>query len=253
MAIFISYGHSKKIDPFIDSLTELLLSNKVDDVVWTDKNIRLGQQWVKEIDRNIANCDIFLFIQTKEALRDKSYCFGEIALAGSFNPPKKLIIFKVDNTMDSSLFIGYQKLIMTDILDEKYSINISALSKYAPLIVDTLKNLIDEEKQKADHDPSRIVPSINFQKSLHPHCGNINPDYLELVKQLTDSPKNFLCFTGMPGSGKSYIISELYRLISQSEKAVHFFQHNNSNSCTVNSLMFTVAACLAQHDKEYCE
>ena len=253
MAIFISYGHSEKIDPFIDSLTNLLISEKVDNVVWTDKKIRLGQHWVEEIDRNIANCDIFLFIQTKEAMRDGSYCFGEIALAGSFNPPKKMIIFKVDNTMDSSLFIGYQKLMMTDLLDEKYSINHSALSKYVPLIVDTLKILINEEKQKADLDPSRILPSINFIKSLHPHCVDINPEYMELVQQLANSHKNFLCFTGMPGSGKSYIISELYRLIPQSEKTIHFFQHNNSNSCTINSLMYSIAACLAQHDNEYRE
>ena len=57
MAIFISYGHSEKIDPFIDSLTNLLISEKVDNVVWTDKKIRLGQHWVEEIDRNIANCE----------------------------------------------------------------------------------------------------------------------------------------------------------------------------------------------------
>ncbi len=249
MAIFISYGHAEKIDPFITELTSFL-TLEVDETVWTDKKLRFGDQWATEIDNHIFVSDIFLFIQTKEAVREGSYCYGEIEFAERYG--KRIIILKVDDTMDSALFINCQKMVLPDLLDESYNINNSAWEKYKPLIK-TLKGYINEEKEKAETDFSKIVPCINFDKSLHPHVVDINLKYMSLVKDINNSTKNILCFTGMPGSGKSYIISEIYRKINQEEKAIHFFQHNNANSCNISSLLYTIAACLAKFDNDYRE
>ncbi|MEO8612603.1 MAG: TIR domain-containing protein [Chloroflexota bacterium] len=72
--IFISYSHVDR--PFVDELVVLLREVYELENVWVDENIYGGQLWWDEILRQIASCDLFIYLLSNESLISE-YCLAE--------------------------------------------------------------------------------------------------------------------------------------------------------------------------------
>ena len=88
--IFISYAHEER--PFVDALVRPL--SRVYKEVWFDTEIRLGDQWWKEILDQISRCKIFLIVLSKDWMTSK-VCKEEYDAA--VKQGKKLLPVKVDD------------------------------------------------------------------------------------------------------------------------------------------------------------
>lgn len=82
--VFISY--SRRDSGFVQELYQRLNEDPLS--VWYDQKIKPGDDWWKRIKENIQQCDVFLFIISKEALASE-YCQKEFQLAID---KKKLVI-----------------------------------------------------------------------------------------------------------------------------------------------------------------
>jgi serine/threonine protein kinase len=83
--LFISYSHSD-----IPFLKHLLLPPLVDkygkDLVWHDDEIVGGSDWEKEIHKQIADCDLVIYLISNESL-ESIYCQDEIIAALQLGKP----------------------------------------------------------------------------------------------------------------------------------------------------------------------
>ncbi|MBZ0280687.1 MAG: TIR domain-containing protein [Anaerolineae bacterium] len=84
--IFISYSRIDRnfVDDFVPLLREVYGKNDV----WVDDELHGGQVWWDEILRQIANCDVFIYLLSNESL-ESSYCQAEYQEALRLN---KLIL-----------------------------------------------------------------------------------------------------------------------------------------------------------------
>lgn len=84
--IFISYSRVDRnfVDDFVPLLREVYGRNDV----WVDDELRGGQVWWDEILRQIARCDVFIYLLSNESL-ESSYCQAEYQEALRLN---KLIL-----------------------------------------------------------------------------------------------------------------------------------------------------------------
>jgi hypothetical protein len=90
--IFISYSRADRSTT--EKLTGLL--NQTYDHVWYDKKLTSGDEWWEEILKQIALCDHFIYLISKEAL-ESEYCLKELAEAQRL---KKHIVPVVIRTCD---------------------------------------------------------------------------------------------------------------------------------------------------------
>lgn len=93
--IFVSYAHKNAdiVHPFISVLQEKYN-------VWFDEGIHFGREWDDEIMTKIENCNLFLFIVTKESLVSPN-CKDELAQARDLN--KEFINILVERSLDDEL------------------------------------------------------------------------------------------------------------------------------------------------------
>lgn len=81
--IFVSYSHQDNsvVFPLISELQKKYN-------VWFDEGINVGTEWLKVVANRLANCEIFLYVVSKNSLNSQ-YCQDEVVRAKNKN--KKLI------------------------------------------------------------------------------------------------------------------------------------------------------------------
>ncbi len=78
MNVFISYCRENQKE--VSNLVEILIRNKVD--VWWDKNLTIGKEWGKVIEKEIKSDDYFLLVLSQELLqKEESYVWEELKIA----------------------------------------------------------------------------------------------------------------------------------------------------------------------------
>ena len=61
--IFISYSHKDKT--YVEKLEKKLIEECFD--VWIDRRISYGEEWLKDIQKNLDECDAFVVVMSKNS------------------------------------------------------------------------------------------------------------------------------------------------------------------------------------------
>jgi hypothetical protein len=98
--VFISYGHAAPDQQLAAELARFLEGNGL--AVFADTKIRIGQEWVDEIDRHLRSADHFVVLLSSESIRS-DMLRREVALAHTLHRQKKLRVFPVRVAFDGEL------------------------------------------------------------------------------------------------------------------------------------------------------
>lgn len=90
--VFISYAHANPDQELAAELASFLDANGF--VVFVDSNIRLGQNWVEQIDVQLRRSEYFIVLLSPASV-ESDMVRREIAIAYSLKKAKKLTIFPV--------------------------------------------------------------------------------------------------------------------------------------------------------------
>jgi hypothetical protein len=89
MNLFFSYSRVQK-----DEIADIVHASTVYHTCWYDKKIGAGDEWWTEILSQIRNCDIFVFVLSKESTESKA-CEAELTYADNLG--KHIIALQVDD------------------------------------------------------------------------------------------------------------------------------------------------------------
>lgn len=89
MKLFFSYSRAQEAE-----LANIVHASKVYHECWYDQNIGAGDEWWKEILSQIRNCEIFVFLLSKESTKSKA-CQAELTYADQLG--RHIIALQIDD------------------------------------------------------------------------------------------------------------------------------------------------------------
>lgn len=177
MKLFISYAHDDiKI---VRRLVKILIN--AEHVVWYDNALKAGQGWQQQLDDEIKNCDVFVYVMTANSAWDKSeWCLWEFVTATDYDKPiLPLLMQKTDDTFKLPVVIS--RLHYADLTNglDKNTIH-KMLSDLDALHVAN----VDELPAKPTHPKGKPAEAMT----------NKNPSRLKLARNIVGSIAAIIVF-----------------------------------------------------------
>src|SRR5690348_16154690 len=115
--LFISYSRVDR--PFVEKMTVRLRHLYHD--VWFDESLHGGQLWWDEILMRIADCDIFIYLLSRESVQS-TYCQAELVAARRLHKQILPVLIRARTPIPEDLqaiqIVDMSKGITTDSLDD---------------------------------------------------------------------------------------------------------------------------------------
>lgn len=241
MKLFISYGH-KDYSAFVNRFI-LDLSEK--HIVWTDKNILLGGKWVQDIDDNIKNCEIFIFLMAKDSIRRDSYCLNEIILAKDLK--KRIIVIILDNLVKPSILAQDQHFSFESCLEYNGDID---ENEYIRAFAD-FNRQINHFKEANTWEKKLPLKHFDNQKYANALLAEFTGGewIMNPVNNWLAGSSSYLALIGAAGSGKSSLSAYIHKNIPGS--ILHFCKYTNERSTEIRLILQSIAVDLASVSPGY--
>ena len=161
--IFVSYSQadSVRVFPFILALQERYN-------VWFDEGIPVGADWMKEIEKHIDGCDVFLFMVSAQSL-NSDFCRKEILLA-QYREKKSINILMENGLEKTGKFILLCGLFQSFKLFEfpSDSSAVAALTEKSTWLKDVAKMLEPPENEPINKTESKLESKVVYSPAIQP-------------------------------------------------------------------------------------
>ena len=144
--IFLSYRHVEPDEKLANFMFDFFKDRGYD--VFIDKQILVGQKWVREIEKRIRTCNYFIVLLSKESIQS-DMVREEIMLARKLAESEDILILPV--RVDFSGALPYD-----------LGVHLKSIHFYYWRAVDAFET-VSEELLKTIHEEIEILPSVEIQ------------------------------------------------------------------------------------------